>query len=243
MAKKATTPKVTPTATVPPTPTVRIRATMVCVPEDVSTQVLTSTRNLDKHLGVPATSWARMWAKPSMYWWQRQNMIGLRKGRPAYCAGGPVRLLDLAGMRHGAAVGAAIRHQQWTAAVHGTRPATPWHVFEARHLADPSKYTMDQAKADFDAQPRVSAMRLHNTTTYGTGELDPKDLEVFQAGPAAYAHFWAAWAVCTDALVTEQGHRIQPESDSLAHRITYLDKALRYIENLDNEQRLLAVTV
>jgi hypothetical protein len=146
-------------------------------------------------------------------------------------------------MRHGAAVGAGLRHQVWTRVVHGTRPATPWHVLEARHLADPSKYPLDQARADFDNQPRVNAMRLHNAAAYGAAELNVAELEIFQAGQMAYQHYHAMWALCTDAVITASGARLQPESDSLAHRVSYLQQAVRHIDGLDPEQRLLAVNV
>ena len=187
------TPTVAATATVNPpravAPTATIRTMIVCVPDELSTQVLNSTRQLDRHLGVRATSHARFWASPTLGWWHRPQLIDLRKAKagPRYCAGGPVRLLDLAGMRHGAAVGAGIRHQYWTAVVRGTRNATPWHAFLLRHLGDPIKYPMATAQAEFEAQPRVLAMRTHNANTLGTVELDPYELEILQAGQAAYA--------------------------------------------------------
>ena len=242
MAKR-TAPAATPATTLMVTPTPTVRHMIVVVPDQLPTQVLRSTRQLDTHLGVQATSWARFWAKPGLRPWQRQNMIDLRKGQPAYCAGGPARLLDLAAMRHGAAVGAGIRHQHWSRAVHGTKAATPWHVYMRRHLDDRSQYPLEVAKADFTNQPRVNAMRIHNAACYGAAQLDVAELEMYQAGQMAYQNYHALWALCLDALLTHDGALLQPDSDAFAHQVTYLDAALRYLDGLDDAVRLLAVTL
>jgi hypothetical protein len=228
------TPAVTPTAT--------IRTMIVCVPDELPRESLTA-RQLDRHFGVAGTLSPRFWATPALYLWQRGHLFDLRKGRPAYCAGGPLRLLDLAGMRHAAGMGAGIRHQTWARVVHGTKAATPWHVFETRHLADPAAYPIDIAKAGFNNQPRVNAMRMHNAVAYGAGTLAVDELEMFQAGPMAYQHYHAATAVCGDALITAEGAKLAPDSDAFAHRVTYLEQANRYLDTLAEAQRLLAVTV
>ena len=232
----------TPTTTV--TAPATIRTMIVCVPAELPTQVLASTRQLDRPLAVSGTSSARRWAKPTTGPLARRHLIDPRKGRPTYCAGGPLRLLDLPGMRHGAAMGAALRHQQWAHATHGTRPATSWPTFLQRHLNDPTKYPMDTATTDFERQPRVLAMRMHNAAHPTTSaQLDPHELEMFQAGPAAYANYHALWAVCTDALLTAEGTRMQPASAHFADQVTYLAHANRYLDSLDRSQRLLAVNL
>jgi hypothetical protein len=207
--------------------------------------VLDSTRQLERHLGVSGTSCPRYWASPAIYPWQRRQLIDLRKAKtgPRYCAGGPVRLLDLAGMRHGAYVGASVRHAHWARVVAGTKAATPWPSFLQKHLSDPSAYPMDTATAEFNRQPRVQAMRMYNAATYGPGHLDLGDLEMFQAGASAYANYHALWALCTDAFLTEAGDRLQPASAFFADRITYLEQAARYLDSLDGSQRLFAVTL
>lgn len=226
-----------------PQPT--IRTMIACVPEQLSTQVLNGTRQLDRHLGVTATSEARFWARDNTYIWQHKQFIGLRKAKtgPRYCAGGPISLLDLTGMRHGAHLGASMRHQQWTHVVRGTRDARPWQDYLLRHLREPGKYPFEQAKADFEAQPRVFAMRAHNAAGFGDVYLDPFELELLQAGAAGYANYHSMWVVCTDAVITANGGQLQPASDSAADRLTYLSQAIRYVESLDPAQRLLAVTL
>jgi hypothetical protein len=240
LSAKPTTPD-RPAMVLPP-PT--IRYSLVCLPEELPTAVLSTGRNLARHLNVPAKAFAALWAKPGLYLWQRRQLIGLGKDRrPAVCAGGPVKLLDLTAMRHAAHIGATMRHDMWHKATRGTRDALPWHVFHGRHLANPSGYPLDKAEADFEGQPRIIAMRLHNTNWVGPdNELDPSELDFFQCGEAAYANYRALRAMCTDSVITENGQRIQPQSDFVAHRRSYLEKAVQYVENLDLRQRVLCVT-
>jgi hypothetical protein len=219
-----------------------IRTMIVCLPDEVPAAAL-AARQLHRHLGVHATSQPRFWADPHLRVWQRRHLLDLRLGRPVACAGGPVRLLDLAGLRHAAGVGAGIRHQYWTHVVRGTRPATPWHTYQRRHLDDPDKYPSHQAEADFRNQPRINAMRLHNATLAPTARLHPEEVEMFQAGPAGYQHYHALSAVCADAVLTCDGRRLQPDGPSLAQRVDYLDTATRHLDRLDPAQRILAVTL
>ncbi|WP_435124431.1 hypothetical protein [Micromonospora tulbaghiae] len=246
-ATPAFAPRPTPTRTttgvrptVTPAPTI---ATMViCLPDELPAQALTS-HQLDTHFAVTGTLTPLFWATPGLRPWQRHLMIGLRKGRPAPCAGGPVRLLDLHGMRHAAAVGAGIRYQIWRQVVHGTRTAIPWPAFETRHLSDPDRYPLDTAIADFHTQPRVHAMRLHTAANPGPGQPGVGELEMYQAGQMAYQHYRAAVSVAGDAMLTADGRRLAPASDALAHRITYLEQALAHLDTLGPHQRLLAVAL
>jgi hypothetical protein len=228
------------------TPAATVRTMIVCLPEGLPTQALTAAR-LDRHFGVSGTLQPRFWASPRVHLWQRNQLLGLRKpkgkGQPVYCAGGPVRLLDLAGMRQAAGLGAGIRHQLWHRVVHGTRPATPWVTYQARHLADPTRYPLTRAEADYHGQPRVNAMRMHNAASYGAHRLPVEDLEMFQAGPVAYQHYAAMTAVYGDALLTEDGHKLAPTSDAMAHRVTYLEQAGRHLDTVEPDQRLLAITL
>jgi hypothetical protein len=66
---------------------------------------------------------------------------------------------------------------------------------------------------------------------------------MFQAGSIAYQHYNAATGVCADALLRDDGTRLAPASDALTHRTTYLEQALRVVDTLPDEQRLLAVTL
>jgi hypothetical protein len=224
------------------TPTPTIRTMIVLLPDALPHDSLTA-HALDRHFGVRGVLEARFWAVPALKLWQRGQIVGLRKGRPASCAGGPVRLLDLAGLRHAAGIGAGLRHQVWTRAVQGTRPAHAWTALLTKHLADPAKYSWDDATRDFHAQPRVNAMRLHNAVNPGAGHLDLFDIEMFQAEQMAYQHYSAATAICGDALLCDNGVRLAPQSDTLAHRTTYIEQALRVLDFMPPEQRLIAVSL
>lgn len=225
-----------------PTPTPTVKVMIVCVPDEMPGEALTN-RALDKHFGVQGTLAPRFWASPGMWRWQRSQLVDPRKGRPVYCAGGPVNLLDLDGTRYAAGVGAGVRYQIWSRVVHGTRPATPWTQMLLRHLADPDRLPIDAAIAAYHAQPRVNAMRMHNAVTYGAGRLDLRELEMFQAGCTAYQHYSASTALAGDTVLTANGHRFAPASDAFADRVTFLEQTNCYLAGLDADQRLLAVAL
>jgi hypothetical protein len=214
----------------------------VCLPDDLPTSVLAAAHSLDRHLGVPAATCPRFWVNGARRWQHRQ-LIDLRGGRPAYCAGGPVGLLDLAGMRQAAAVAAGIRYQTWTRVVAGTRPAVGWAEFAARHLTDPHRYPADRAAAEFARQPRVAAIRLHNAASPPTARLDLTELEAFQTGPAGYTTYHALCAAPADALLTADGRQLRPATGNLSDRISYLQAANHHIDTLHPTCRLLAITL
>ncbi|TDB85872.1 hypothetical protein E1091_16675 [Micromonospora fluostatini] len=232
--------------TVTRTPAVRpkatIRAMVLCLPDELPREALT-LHQLDRTFGVQGSLSPRFWASRALRAWHHRQMISLRKGRPVACAGGPVRLLDLDGMLQAAGMGAGIRHQMFSRVVHGTRNATPWHVYESRHLADPDKYPYDTAAADFHHQPRINAIRMHNAATYGAGRFSPGELEMYQAGYMAYQHYSALAAIAGDALITADGVTLAPASDAMADRVTYLEQANRLLATIDPDQRLLAVAL
>lgn len=228
------TPAVKPKAT--------IRTMILCIPDELPREALTA-HQLDRNFGVQGTLSPRFWASGALRLWHHQQMISLREGRPAYCAGGPVRLLDLDGMLQAAAMGAGIRHQLFSRVVHGTRDATPWHMYESRHLADPDKHPYDTAVAAFNNQPRVNAIRMHNAATYGAGQIALDELEMYQAGFMAYQHYSALSAVAGDAVITVEGAKLAPASDAMADRVTYLEQANRLFAAIDPNQRLLAVAL
>ncbi|MGH3682364.1 MAG: hypothetical protein ACRDT2_19185 [Natronosporangium sp.] len=168
------------------------------------------------------------------------RLVDLRAGRPSWCAGGPVRLLDLDATRQAAGLGAAIRHHTYTHVVRGTRPATPWPEYLHKHLEQPGRHPLDKARLAFDSQPRVLALNAHNAN-HPHARLDPTELEMLQTGPAGYANYRALAAVCGDALLTADKHKIAPVSDRMADRITYLARAHQHLTSLQPTQRLLAI--
>lgn len=235
-------PVTTANGAVPGTPTPTIAFMIICVADGLPGEALAS-RQLDRHFGVSGTLSPRFWASPGMWMWQRRQLIDARNGRPTYCAGGPARLLDLVGMRHGAELGARVRHQVWSRVVQGTRPAVPWPQLLHQHFADPVKLPLPAAVDRYNNQPRVVAMRMHNAVSVDAGRLDLRELEMFQAGPVAYQHYCATTALAADAVITADGTRLAPASDTFADRVTYLEQATRYLADIDGTQRLLAVAL
>src|SRR6266511_1895069 len=77
-------------------------------------------------------------------------------------SGGPIKLLDLDRMRRHAAAAAAAQWLLWHRVVAGTRPAQPFWSFLDRHRADPRRYPLDRAQAEYAAQPRILAMATFN---------------------------------------------------------------------------------
>jgi hypothetical protein len=231
------TPTVKATVTLVPTPTVRIM--IVCVPDELPGEVF-DRRLLERHFGVQGAIAQRFWAKPCNML-RRRHLVDARKGKPTPCAGGPLRLLDIAALRQAYGMAAAFRYQTWSNVVRGTRDAHPWISFLQRHLNDPGDYPIRQAEADFGNQPRVLAMRSHNAVTYGSAQLDEQDLEMLQAGPVAYQNYQYLTAVAADALLTGEGERMCAESDRFAHRLAYLHKANRYLDNAEDDTRVVAV--
>ncbi len=233
-ARRATT--VTSTAPVVPAPTVRTM--IVCVPDALPGEVF-DRRLLDRHFGVQGNTAVRFWAKPSNVL-RRRHLVDARNGKPTACAGGPLRRLDVPALRQSYAMAAAFRYQTWTAVTRGTRDARPWVSFLARHLNEPD-YPITVAEADFGNQPRVLAVRSHNAVTYGRAQLDEQDLEMFQAGPVAYQNYQYLTAMAADALLTSDGESMCAVSDRFADRLTYLQKANRYLDNADDDTRVVAV--
>ena len=106
-----------------------IRLMIVCVPDTMPVSLLTSTWPTDHGAWIGGTPVSYLWVRSGVKPWQRRHLIGVRRSRhaPVLCAGGPIRWLDLDGMRAAAAFAAGVRHYQWTHVVRGTRAAIPWH--------------------------------------------------------------------------------------------------------------------
>jgi hypothetical protein len=225
-----------PAAPVVPAPTVRTM--IVCVADDLPSEVF-DQRVLAWHLSVDGSIVVRFWAKPTNPI-RRRHLIDPRPGKPTACAGGPLRMLDTAALRLAYRMAAALRYQTWTAVTRGTRDARPWVTFLERHLSEPD-YPLAQAETDYGNQPRVLAVRAHNTVTSGPARLAEQDLEMFQAGPMAYQNYQQLLAMAADALLTPGGDRLCPVSDRFADRLTYLQQANRYLDTTDEHTRIIAV--
>lgn len=231
-------PQLASTGPAPAGPDPTIRTMIVCIADDLPGEAF-DHRVLARHLSVDGSIVVRFWAKP-LGPVRRRQLIDPRKGKPTACAGGPLRLLDIAALRQSYRMAAALRYQTFTAVATGTRPAHPWVHYLHRHLTEPD-YPLARAEADYRSQPRVLAIRAHNAVTYGPGQLSEQDLEMFQAGPTGYANYQLLVAMAADAVLTWDGHRLAPASDRMADRLVYLQKANRYLDTADPHTRVVAI--
>jgi hypothetical protein len=163
-----------------------------------------------------------------------------------WCAGGPVGLLDLAATA--AHLRNVARHDlaDWQQAVAGTPPARPWWNFLDAHHAEPDGYPVERAAAEFEAQPRISAMAAARGARFSADMYGP-GLEALHAGPDVYAAYQAGLLAYTDGLVTLDGQLMVPSftpvlvEQTLAERQLFHDKAGRYVAGLDPTTLLVAV--
>jgi len=156
-------------------------------------------------------------------------------------AGGPIKLLDLHGMRTGAAAAAASEWLLWQQVVTGTRPAQPFWAFTDRYTADPNRYPLARAQNDYLAQPRVLAMTAHNAVAGQPYRLRPSALEAFQAGYGTYVNLaWLA-AVPGDGLAPQTNGWLTCRSGRLADVLDYLSTANTHLAQLPRDSHLVAV--
>ncbi len=160
-----------------------------------------------------------------------------------YAAGGRKSRLDLTAAVTRANTAAVYRWRTWAAVVRTTPVAKTWGDFLAQHTANPTKVTVEEAKRRFEDQPRVLAMLSYNTHPMSRVELDPYELDAYQAGEATYAVVHWQQAITGDAVVTDDGRLLQPTSGSLADRLRYLAEAGAYLNRLRRSHQILAVTV
>ena len=157
--------------------------------------------------------------------------------------GGPVDRLDLAGMRQRAVAAAATQWQWWRYVVASTPVARSWDELWDRAVQNPDRYPPRQVLREFVGQPRIAAMRTHNAMPGQRWPLPPADVEMFQAGHRTYCGLaWLA-AVPGDGFVCPGGPLLQPGSDRLSDRITYLRHANAHLERLARGTALVAVLV
>jgi hypothetical protein len=167
----------------------------------------------------------------------------LDRGKDA-TAGGPVGLLDLDGMRRLAYAAAAQRWLLWRGVVAGTRSAQPWWVYADRHHSDPRRYPLHTAREQYLTQPRLLAMATYNALPGRADQLQPGQIEAFQAGQRTYT--WLAWltAVPADGLTLDQpvpaGLLTKPRG-RLTAQLSYLREANASLDRLHPKANLVAM--
>jgi len=161
-------------------------------------------------------------------------------------SGGPITLLNLTATRRNAAAAAAAQWLLWRQVVAGTRPAQPFWAFADRHRADPRRYPLTRAQAEYAAQPRVLAMSVYNALPQRLCELPTAALEAFQAGYGTYCSLaWLA-AVPADGLAPadgEHGGWLAATSERVADQLAYLQAANAHLGRLHPQVLLVAVAI
>lgn len=158
-------------------------------------------------------------------------------------SGGAVARLDLAGMRHRAALAASTQWQWWRYVTASTPAARTLAELSDRAEQDPDRYPPHRVLREFAGQPRVLAMRTHNALPGQPWPLPPADLEAFQAGLQTYRSLAWLSAVPGDGFAGVDGPLLQPDSGRLDDRVAYLHAANADLDRLDRAAALVAVLV
>lgn len=163
----------------------------------------------------------------------------------AKCDGGPKYMLDFDGTRKMAEAEELGRHVEFCKLVEGTPEAALWSAFVERHKAGPDGYTIEQARTDYHAQPRVLALKGTDFQYWN----DP--FERFQRPREEVLARAAARAVPGFATLTLDGQWREPgqmgwfgmSSDTPESADAYYAWANEYIDSLDDEILLVIVDV
>jgi len=232
------------------THTTATRTVIVCMPAGTTIDWFSASEILDWHnlpAGTPRTmfpvrrprltGWVSRWSARHLV------QVTRRFGAVAWAAGGRKSRLDLTAAVTRANAAAVYRWRTWYQVVRTTPPARPWGDFLAQHQANPDKVSLDEARRRFEEQPRVLAMLSYNTHPASRVDLDPYELDAYQAGEATYAVVHWQQAITGDAVITDDGRLLEPASPSLADKLRFLAEAGAYLNKLHRSHQILAVTV
>ncbi|WP_229070811.1 hypothetical protein [Actinoplanes sp. DH11] len=166
-----------------------------------------------------------------------------RHGKTVWAAGGRKDRLDLHGAVTAANHRASYRWHVWAQVVRGTPQARLWTEFHQQHTSNPRKVSLAQARRRFEAQPRVLAMLAYAAHPGTHLELDPYELDAYQAGQPTYTLLHWQHAVTGDALITDDGRLLRPATWSLADRLRYCGDAGTYLSRLAGSSSFMALTI
>jgi hypothetical protein len=163
-----------------------------------------------------------------------------------WCAGGPVGLLDLDATAAQVQDDISTELANWQAVVEGTPPAHAWWHYLEAHRADPHRYSLTDAIAEFAAQPRIAVMSdvprdRYSRDLYGPG------LEALHAGPDAYADYLIGVLTFGGGLISLDGEVLEPSlspllvEQTLSERQDYHQRVRHYLQSLDPTVVLAAV--
>ncbi|MDG4793641.1 hypothetical protein [Micromonospora sp. WMMD1082] len=226
------------------------RTVIVCMPADTTIDWFSASEILDWHnlpAGTPRTMYPVR--RPRLIgWvsrWSARHLVQVtrRFGAVVWAAGGRKSRLDLTAAVTAANTAAVYRWRTWAQVVRNTAVAKTWGDYLAQHKANPTKVTLEEARRRFEEQPRVLAMLSFNSHPMSKVELNPYELDAYQAGEATYTVVHWQQAITGDAVVTDDGRLIEPASPSLADKLRFLAEAGAYLNKLRRSHQILAVTV
>lgn len=240
------------------------RTTMlVCLPPDATRTARTVRRELRARLTGRVHPVGKVldaahfpeWRRPDRV--ERPLLFDVRDvplGPPfAFCAGGPIGLLDLATTGQWLLPQAIATYAHWAHATAGTPEAQPWWLFLDRHTSDPDLYPLSHAAHEFAAQPQIAAMLHHDAIAIDDGDRFDGDcygpgLTALATGAATYAEYLAGVLTFAGGLITLDGDLLVPSfidvlvEQSLPERAAYHQQARTYLAAADPRTVLVAVT-
>jgi hypothetical protein len=222
---------------------------IVCLPADATADWFTSSMALADHLDGPAELATRFPVRhlPVIGWitcWIPHRLVGARRRRGVVtrAAGGRIGRLGLRLAGQAAWLEATAR---WTVRHHLTRGlprARPWEDYQRRHHARPDRLSLHDARRMFLRQPAIAAMLAHNAVPGQRHQLDPDEVDAYQAGPQAYATRHMLTAVAGDAMLTADGQWLEPASEAFTDVIAYLQHAAGHLHRLPRRHHIVAMT-
>jgi hypothetical protein len=226
------------------------RTVIVCLPAGGTIDWFSASEILDWHqlpTGTPYPLYpvARRWILGWFSRWSQRHLVAAvrRHGAVTHAAGGRRSRLDLAAAATTAHAEATSRWRIWNQVVRHTEQAKSWADFRAQHQANPGKVSHDEAVRRFEAQPRVLAMLAYSGHPVSRCDLDPYELDAYQAGEATYTAYHWQKALAGDAMITDDGRLLEPATLSLADRLRYLAEAGAHLRTLRRGHHLLAITI
>ncbi|WP_238015013.1 hypothetical protein KZZ52_33765 [Dactylosporangium sp. AC04546] len=226
------------------------RTVIICTPAGEAIDWFTASEVLDWHklpTGTPLPQFPVRHRRIIGWFtrWSQRHLVRpeRRFGAVTRTAGGRVGRLDLTAAVAAAHQVAAHRWRVWAQVVRTAPVARSWADFLAQHTKDPQKLSLDEARRRFEAQPRVLAMLAYNAHPNARAELDPYELDAYQAGEATYTAVHWQHAVTGDLVITDDGRLIEPASTSLADRLRFQAEAAAYVHKRGRKEHLIAVTI
>jgi hypothetical protein len=222
---------------------------IVCLPPrdgDTTAHWLAATTAVAGHTDAPPTLTAIFPVRRRRLatGWGHRQLLGITgsNGHGAYAAGGHVKQLDLPRAAQAGWLEATCRWATWQQVTTGLKPAGPWHLYQRRHRQAPDRFALSDARRGFLNQPLVAAMLAHNAVP-GAWQLDPFEVDAYQAGQRAYATCHMLAATCGQAMLTTAGTWLQPAGDTFADKLNYLRQAAAHLHHLPATATIVALTI